>query len=72
MTERWHLEVKGVSSSMPSILLSRDELRAAENDKAWSLDIVTTALSGPDLQEFSRESVLAQAEPSAYGVNLGL
>ncbi|MEU4607428.1 DUF3883 domain-containing protein [Kribbella sp. NPDC023972] len=68
-TER-HLEVKGVSSSMPSILLTRNELRAAERDGSWLLAIVTTALTTPKLQEFSRDAVIAAADPTVFRVNL--
>jgi hypothetical protein len=35
------------------------------------LAVVTTALTSPQLQEFSRESVIAAADPSVYRVNLG-
>lgn len=56
---------------MPSILMTRNELKTAENDTGWWLAIITTALSRPDLPEFSRESVLG-AEPTVYRVNLGL
>ncbi len=65
-----HIEVKGVSSSLPSILLTRNELRTAARDDAWSLAIDTTALSSPVLQEFPRESVLAAADPTVFRVNL--
>jgi len=56
---------------MPSILLTRNELRAAENDSIWRLAIVTTALTRPELHEFTRESVIATADPTVYRVNLG-
>ena len=65
-----HLEVKGVSSSMPSILLTRNELRTAENDTTWRLAIVTTALTSPELHEFPRESVIAAADATVFRVNL--
>lgn len=66
-----HLEVKGVSSSLPSVLVTRNELRAAERDPAWSLAVVTTALTDPALAQFSREAVIAVADPTVYRVNLG-
>lgn len=65
-----HLEVKGVSSSMPSILLTRNELRTAERDPAWGLAVVTTALSNPTLLEFERDVVIAAAEATVFRVNL--
>ncbi len=66
-----HIEVKGVSSSMPSILLTRNELRRAETDAAWLLAVVTNALSdSPTLTEFDRETVTAAADPTVYRVNL--
>lgn len=42
-----HIEVTGVSSSLPSLLLTRNELRTAVQDDVWSLAIVTTALTNP-------------------------
>lgn len=65
-----HLEVKGVSSSMPSILLTRNELRRAERDHTWRLATVTSALTSPELQEYPRETVIAAADPALYRVNL--
>lgn len=68
--EERHLEVKGVSSSMLSILLTRNELRTAEQDPSWSLAVVTTALSNPTLREFEREAVIAAADATVFRVNL--
>ena len=65
-----HLEVKGVSSSLPSILLTRNELRSAGTDPDWLLAVVTNALTDPTLLEFERESVTAAADPTVYRVNL--
>ena len=65
-----HLEVKGVSSSMPSVLLTRNELRAAETDTAWLLAVVTNALTDPTLAEYDRKTVAAAADPTVYRVNL--
>ncbi|MFC5008718.1 protein NO VEIN domain-containing protein [Dactylosporangium cerinum] len=65
-----HLEVKGVSSSMPSVLLTRNELRTAELDEAWRLAVVTTVLTNPHLQEFNRDAVTAAADPTVFRVNL--
>lgn len=68
--EQRHLEVKGVSSSMPSVLLTRNELRTAETDPDWSLAVVTGALTDPTLVEYDRQTVVAAADPSVYRVNL--
>jgi hypothetical protein len=65
-----HVEVKGVSSSMPSVLLTRNELRIAETDPEWSLAVVTSALTEPALVEYDRETVVAAANPTVYRVNL--
>lgn len=65
-----HLEVKGVSSSMPSILLTRNEMRTAETDPEWILAVVTSALTEPTLAEYDREAVTAAADPTVYRVNL--
>ncbi len=66
-----HVEVKGVSSSMPSVLLTRNELRRGETDTAWLLAVVTNALSdSPTLTKFDRETVTAAANPTVYRVNL--
>ncbi|GGO85400.1 hypothetical protein GCM10011584_05280 [Nocardioides phosphati] len=70
--EERHLEVKGVSSSLPSILLTRNELRSAGTDPDWLLAVVTNALTDPTLLEFERESVTAAANPTVYRVNLAL
>lgn len=69
-TEERHLEVKGVSSSMPSVLLTRNELRTAEMDHAWRLVVVTTARIAPTLTEYDRETVIAAADPTVFRVNL--
>ena len=68
--EQRHLEVKGVSSSMPSVLLTRNELRTAETDPDWSLAVVTGALTDPTLVEYDRQPVVAAADPTVYRVNL--
>ncbi|MEV5003797.1 protein NO VEIN domain-containing protein [Nocardioides sp. LML1-1-1.1] len=66
-----HIEVKGVSSSMPSVLLTRNELRSAESDSTWLLAVVTNALTDcPTLTTFHRETVVAAADPAVYRVNL--
>lgn len=39
-----HIEVKGVQGSIPNFILTRNEKRVAQNDKAFRLVIVTYAL----------------------------
>jgi len=68
--EQRHLEVKGVSSSMLSVLLTRNELRTAKTDPDWALAVVTGALTDPTLAEFDRQTVVAAADPTVYRVNL--
>lgn len=68
--EQRHLEVKGVSSSTPSVLLTRNELRAAKTDPDWALAVVTGALTDPTLAEFDRQAVVAAADPTVFRVNL--
>jgi hypothetical protein len=70
-TEVRHLEVKGVSSSMPSVVLTRNELRSARTDAAWRLAVVTSVLVSPTLTEYDREAVIAAADPTVFRVNLG-
>ena len=65
-----HLEVKGVSSSIPSILLTRNELRTAKTDPDWLLAVVTNAVTDPTLVEYERNAVTAAADPTVYRVNL--
>jgi hypothetical protein len=55
---------------MPSVLLTRNELRTAEADPDWLLVVVTDALTNPTLAEFDRQAVVAAADPTVYRVNL--
>ncbi len=59
-----------VSSSMPSVLLTRNELHRADTDPDWLLAVVTNALIDPTLMEYERQSVTAAADPTVYRVNL--
>ena len=40
---------------MPSVLLTRNELRTAETDPDWLLAVVTNALTDPTLVEYERK-----------------
>jgi hypothetical protein len=64
------VEVKGVSGSEAQILLTANELRAATVDPLWSLAVVTSALSAPELYEFEAAAVVAAASPYVYRVDL--
>lgn len=58
-----HVEVKGVQGSNLTFNLSPKEMWAAQNDPAWVLIVVTSALSakGKRLHAFTRQDVLAGA-----------
>ena len=58
-----HVEVKGVQGSNLTFNLSPKELWAAQNDPAWLLVVVTSALSakGNRIHTFTRQEVLAGA-----------
>lgn len=62
---RWRVEVTDVSGSLPSALLTANELKAAEDHSDWTLADVTSALSTrPSAPEFSTGSdAIALAEP---------
>jgi hypothetical protein len=61
-----HVEVKGVSGTVPSVLLTRNEVAVAGDDPAWVLAVVTSALSAPRVQFFERERVIAAADPMVF------
>lgn len=65
-----HLEVKGVSGSKPTILLTRNEHATAGTDPAWRLAVVIQALTSPTLAEFDSEQVLAASAPHVFRVQL--
>jgi len=65
------VEVKGVSGDKPSILLTRNEVRAAEEDKGWVLAVVTRAVSAPAVRTFTATEVCDAARPYLYKANLG-
>lgn len=65
------VEVKGVAGQNPSILLTRNELRSACEDKYWELAIVTSALTDPSLAIYTADNVIEHAEGYVYQVDLG-
>lgn len=65
-----HIEVKGVAGSVPKVLITRNELRAAGEDLDWLLVVVTDALTGPRSREYGPEEVRRLAVPLAYELDL--
>jgi len=68
--EEHHVEVKGVSGTAPSILLTRNEARAARDDATWRLVVVTQALTDPQLHIVDGPTAVEASEPFVYTVNL--
>lgn len=66
-----HMEVKGVSGSKPTILLTRNEHATARNDPFWRLAVVTQALTSPTLTEYEAIHVLGRSNPHVFRVQLG-
>jgi len=60
------VEVKGVSSSKPAVLLTRNEYRSAMEDPGWVLAVVTRVLTAPGVTIFSPGEVEAAAIPYVY------
>lgn len=68
--EELHLEVKGVSGSKPTVLLTHNEHTRAGTDPAWRLAVVTQALTSPTLAEFTAGHVLDASSPHVFRVQL--
>ena len=66
-----HLEVKGVSGTKPTVLLTKNEYRSATNDPYWRLLVVTQALTAPTLVRFEADEVVASCRPHLYRLQLG-
>ena len=66
-----HIEVKGVSGSKPTVLLTRNEHSTAVADPLWRLAVVTQALTSPTLTEFTTAHVLDSSSPHVFRVRLG-
>ncbi|WP_180819274.1 protein NO VEIN domain-containing protein [Gordonia terrae] len=64
------VEVKGVAGRQPSILLTRNELRSAREDKYWELAIVTSALTEPTIAIFTAQDVTQRADGYVYQVDM--
>jgi hypothetical protein len=59
-------EVEGVSGAMPIVLLTANEIRAAEDQVDWHLCVVTSALSTPRVTKYAADEVLAVVKPYVY------
>ncbi|TDW98229.1 putative RNA-binding protein with PUA-like domain [Kribbella sp. VKM Ac-2566] len=65
-----HVEVKGVSGAIPTILLTRNEVVTAQADPDWCLIVVTQALSKQAVHEFDATAAIAASEPYVYRAKL--
>lgn len=61
-----HVEVKARARADLDVLLSPNELRAAQEDEAWELAIVTEALDSPVITWFAAADVTTVAKPALY------
>ena len=68
--ETRRVEVKGVAGTRPSILLTRNELRSAQEDANWELAVVTQALTRPRLHIYPATDVVDVAVGYVYQVDL--
>lgn len=69
--DEWHVEVKGVSGSLPIVLLTPNECRTAQGDDAWELAVVTQALGDhPVVTVYDADQVLRNAEPQTVRADL--
>jgi hypothetical protein len=60
-----------VSGQKTRILLTRNEVAAAQRDPCWRLLVVTRALVAPQTHIFDRETVLEHADAYVYIADLG-
>jgi Domain of unknown function (DUF3883) len=60
------VEVKGVSGDRATVLLTANEIRAAEKEDDWYLAVVTRALSAPNVVEYTANEALDAAQPYVY------
>lgn len=63
-------EVKGVSGDRPVVLLTANELIAAEAHENWTLVVVTRAVSAPEIAEYGRDEALQAAKPYVFKADL--
>lgn len=69
-SDELHIEVKGVSGSKPTVLLTHNEHSTAATDSRWRIAVVTQALTSPTLTEFTATDVLASSRPHVFRVQL--
>lgn len=60
------VEVKGLSSRFPIVLLTANELRAAADEEGWRLAVVTEALREPVIRYIDAMSVTEAARPYVF------
>lgn len=65
-----HVEVKGVSGTAPTVLLTRNEARAANEDPTWRLAVVTSALTTPRIQIVDGTTAIARSQSFLIQVDL--
>lgn len=66
-----HLEVKGVSGSRATVLLTRGEYRAAESDDQWELVVVIDALGDrPEIRTYDAAVAVRVAHAYTYLLEL--
>lgn len=64
------VEVKGLSGDRRVVLLTANEIRAAEVEDHWYLAVVTRALSGPNVTEYTAEEALQAALPYVFKAHM--
>jgi hypothetical protein len=64
------IEVKGRGLDSSAVLLSTNEIRAAQIESGWELAVVTGVLTSPKLSWYDSQAVLSVAEPITYRVGL--
>jgi hypothetical protein len=64
------VEVKGVSGTQPIVLLTVNEIRAAENQPGWYLTVVTSALNKPRVTEYTADQARDAAKPYVFKAHM--
>lgn len=65
-----HVEVKGVSGSVPRVLLTRNEYVTSLEDEDWELAVVTQALTKPSVEVYLPKAVKKSSTPFAWQADL--
>lgn len=66
-----HVEVKGCGLSRPDVLLTANEMRAAQDQAGWELAVVTSALDNPHLEWYPATRVVQVARPVTFRAVFG-